>query len=559
MADVPTESLVEIKPEVVFLYEILQELTRQQIRIPRFQRAFVWRPDQMTDLLDSINKQYPIGSLLVWETDEDIATLDRLGPFDAVGGTRGPVGYLLDGHQRLMTLAGALLTGTDSLVRREGVDNGQWEMYWNVHKRKFQHKTPADADDVLFPMTSLLDTLKFFESVETLRTATGSEGRAAVSEISALARTFQSYRIPVIRMKQTGLSEAVEIFTRLNSKGQSMTADQMVSALTFRQQSREITFDLATEIDRMVETLGERRFGDIDRNTLLRAILANLDENIYKTDWTRLTQDRRDTLQDRLREAVDRTNESLERALAFLAELGVTTSRLLPYGLQLIVLSAFFDRRPNPSSAQRAVLARWFWVSSFSAWFGGANPSRIAALIKEFRDGLAVNDAATGLSTFDLEAEALPYPLNFDMRSARARTLLLVMLSAHPEEDGEDFTEFAVDQLSVKGPSAVGNVFWSPPSQVRGNPANRVFRPPSFLRGALADWILDRADRDDWPALTACGIVPEAVEAVRRDDPVRFIQLRQAELIALELGFQQAQGVTPSRFAPQVAPVDTDE
>src|SRR5690606_18457423 len=122
--------------------------------------------------------------------------------------------------------------------------------------------------------------------------------------------------------------------------------------------------------------------------------------------------DRRETLQVRLGEAVERTSASLERALEFLRRLGVTTSRLLPYGLQLILLSAFFDRCPEPTAAQSSVLARWFWVSSFSAWFGGANPSRITALIREFREQLAENDDAVDLLTFDLQAEALAYPLN---------------------------------------------------------------------------------------------------------------------------------------------------
>jgi hypothetical protein len=63
----------------------------------------------MTDLLDSVYNQYPIGSLLVWETDESIATLDRLGPFVFPREAERPVGYLLDGHQRLATLAGALV------------------------------------------------------------------------------------------------------------------------------------------------------------------------------------------------------------------------------------------------------------------------------------------------------------------------------------------------------------------------------------------------------------------------------------------------------------------
>jgi Protein of unknown function DUF262 len=558
MADEADLGVVELKPEVVFLYEILQELTRGQVQIPRFQRAFVWRPDQMTELLDSINKQYPIGSLLVWETDEEIATLDRLGPFLPSTRRRTSVGYLLDGHQRLLTLAGALLPSSDTLTREAGVENGKWEMFWNVRRARFQHRSAADARELLFPMTSLLDTMNFFESVELIRNEMGDDARRHINEISALARTFQSYRVPVIRIKQTGLSEAVEIFARLNSKGQSMTADQMVSALTFRQVDEGITFDLAFEIDKMVESLGERQFGDIDRATILRAILANIDENIYKTDWTKLAKDRREDLQVRLQDAVARTDISLGLALDFLDGLGVTTSRLLPYGLQLVLLSAFFDRQNLPSTEQSAVLARWFWVSSFSAWFGGANPSRIGALIREFREDLVGDMTASELTNFDLEAEALPFPLNFDMRSARTRTLLLVMLSSEPSEAGVPFTRYATEQLAAKGPSAVGHVYWSPPRDARGNPANRLFRAPSAPSGALANWIVDRVNDGDQDALESSAVDATAAKAVVDDEAMTFVRQRQARLIELETEFQSARGVTPSRLVAADAPVDTD-
>lgn len=552
------DPLVEVRPEVVFLYEILSELSQQRIRIPRFQREFVWRREQMTELLDSINKQYPVGSLLVWETSQEISTLDRMGPFVATGENAGTVGYLLDGHQRLMTLAAALLPGSASLERLPDVGGGKWEMYWNVKRHRFQHKTAADAREHLFPLTSLLDTMRFFEEISSFRERLGSEAAAYVNEISTIARTFQAYRIPVIRMRQTGLSEAVEIFARLNSRGQSMSADQMVSALTYRQGKMSAEFDLATEIDRLAEVMGSTGFGEVDRGTLLQAILANAGQNIYKTDWTRLATERKDVLQGRLAEAVERTTDSMTRAIDFLVSIGVRTTRLLPYGLQLVLLSSFFDRQPNPTVMQSDVLSRWFWVSSFSAWFGGANPSRISALIDEFRDDLAETPHASELKSFDLTSTALPFPSNFDMRSARTRTLLLVMLAATPEEDGTDYVEFAINALASRGPSAVGHVFWSLPENYRGSPANRMFRAPSASRGSLASWILQKAEARDWSALESSCVPRGALEGIRNGDVAGFVEERQAALVRLETIFQKAHGVTPGSGVPSEAPIDTE-
>jgi uncharacterized protein with ParB-like and HNH nuclease domain len=60
----------------------------------------------MLDLLDSINRQYPIGSLLAWETDAEIQSLPTIGPITVSFTDTANAVYLLDGHQRLSTIAG---------------------------------------------------------------------------------------------------------------------------------------------------------------------------------------------------------------------------------------------------------------------------------------------------------------------------------------------------------------------------------------------------------------------------------------------------------------------
>ena len=61
--------------------EVLDLVPRGQIRIPAFQRGFVWDPDMVAFLMDSIYKGYPFGSLLLWRTREQLAHERQLGPF----------------------------------------------------------------------------------------------------------------------------------------------------------------------------------------------------------------------------------------------------------------------------------------------------------------------------------------------------------------------------------------------------------------------------------------------------------------------------------------------
>jgi hypothetical protein len=362
----------------------------------------------------------------------------------------------------------------------------------------------------------------------------------------------------VIRIRQTGISEAVEIFARLNSKGQPMTPDQMVSALMFRQAGTDgAIFDLATEIDDMLERLAERNFGEVDRTIILRAILANLGEDVYKTDWTRMAAKRRNELLSLLQEGVQRTSRSLLRATQWLFDHGVHTGRLLPYGLQLVLLSAFFDACESPTDAQQDLLRRWFWVSSFSGWFGGANPSRVNGLIDEFRRSFASASNPERFESFDVGRQALPYPASFDMRSARTRALLLALLSRLRKHDQRAY-EHAWRSITESGPTAVRKVFWNVPSESVRDPANRLLLPPDAADGALRSWVVTKAEAEDFVELDAYGIDRASANAAVGGLAGEFVSRRRDALVALEREFQLAVGVTVSDNKRAEAPIDTD-
>lgn len=173
-----------------------------------------------------------------------------------------------------------------------------------------------------------------------------------IGRVQRLAQIFQSYKIPVIRIKNTDLDQAVEIFARLNSRGQRMSADQIVSALVYAESGDKI-FDLSRHIDDLHRDLLTSDFGDVDRTTVLRLLLACLDEDVYRTDWTKISRDKRPDVAARLATEGSTIREALVRAVAFLRDCGVYHERLLPYAMQLVVLTGFFYHCPSPTEAQR--------------------------------------------------------------------------------------------------------------------------------------------------------------------------------------------------------------
>src|SRR5579884_323227 len=87
------------------LAEILHQIDTGTIALPEFQRGYVWNRDQVRGLMRSVYREYPIGSLLIWETG-DVAA--RGFAVRGGGSAGGPKQLLLDGQQRITTLYGVI-------------------------------------------------------------------------------------------------------------------------------------------------------------------------------------------------------------------------------------------------------------------------------------------------------------------------------------------------------------------------------------------------------------------------------------------------------------------
>ena len=80
--------------------------------LPNIQRPFVWSEDQIAKLFDSIMREYPISTLLIWRTKVDVKHRkfindwrDTLKVSDAyVMDNTDAKGMVLDGQQRLQSL-----------------------------------------------------------------------------------------------------------------------------------------------------------------------------------------------------------------------------------------------------------------------------------------------------------------------------------------------------------------------------------------------------------------------------------------------------------------------
>ncbi len=94
--------------------ELVGMIERGELRLPEMQRRYVWRSTRVRDLLDSLYRGYPSGTILLWQTDEavpqqEFAVAQQGNPYHS---TR----LLLDGQQRLTSLS-AVIRGISVSVR----------------------------------------------------------------------------------------------------------------------------------------------------------------------------------------------------------------------------------------------------------------------------------------------------------------------------------------------------------------------------------------------------------------------------------------------------------
>ncbi|MEU2876072.1 DUF262 domain-containing protein [Streptomyces sp. NPDC007070] len=536
----------------MLLEQVLGEIAAGRLRVPRFQRPFVWRPDQMLNLFDSIERGYPIGSLLVWETSRRIPSLDRVADIPIPPPPQdGTASYLLDGHQRLSTLFGNLLK-RPQVASPDSQKEWMWHIYRVLSNRedraeRFRHwKREESPPPNYLPMRSVLRTMDFLAYSRKLASSVESEAlEPLLDEAEELAHRIKSYQLAVVRLKGGDLRHAVEVFSRLNSSGQSMSPDQMVSALAYQAEGDS----LAERIDAIREGLGPLGFGQVTSITVFRSILAvSGEEDVLDARWDVLANRVRGQLAD----AVEKTEKAIRRAVVFLNEcVPVPMARLVPYQIQIVLLTAFFHHNPSPSDEKIEELVRWFWGTSWSGFFAGANSTQVKNSLQQ------MEAFAQDRSHLPWQPQAArPFPDRFDMRSARVRAFILWELKhfdARLSESGSPVDPVAA--LSVSDTTAYQHVVLG--TAKASHPANRLIFPTEAgvsVRRAL----LNLEPAIAFEVAASHGIPDSALQCLREGDGKGFITERARFLEHSERQFMEAMRIeTPVDHSGE-ADIDTE-
>jgi uncharacterized protein with ParB-like and HNH nuclease domain len=98
------------EPQSFLITDLINDVKRGYIKIPQFQRDFIWSKAKAASLMDSILKSYPIGTIILWKTKETLRSVRNLGGVNLPETPPGDfIQYFLDGQQRLTSIFATLI------------------------------------------------------------------------------------------------------------------------------------------------------------------------------------------------------------------------------------------------------------------------------------------------------------------------------------------------------------------------------------------------------------------------------------------------------------------
>lgn len=405
------------KPEIMRLEELALLVKAGDIKLPRFQRPFVWKEADMLKLLDSIYKGYPIGSILIWNSSAKLTSERSISGLEVNTSDNAffPTNYLLDGQQRLTTLCGALFWN--------GIDTGSiWNIHFDLNEEVFVH--PKELNLVnLFPLNKLINTSDFIRQCMKFEHHPKRDQYFSVAE--RLLKSIKDYKIAVVKIGDMTIEEVAPIFERINSTGRKLTIVDLMMAATWSD-----GFDLTTEIQKIRNGCHEIGFDDIGDPVILRSIAASAELGINKDDIQKL----RTKNASELAIAAQTAKNSIIRALKFLQEeAGIKDYSYVPYGFQLTYISEYFRIIPTPTIENIKHLSQWFWYTSATRYFAASSNtgqvSKDLALIRSF----ALGKRARLFDEEEIDISRLLFD-RFNLRNATSTTFAALLNYLSPTE-----------------------------------------------------------------------------------------------------------------------------
>ncbi len=356
---------------------LVNRIAAGEVKIPPLQRPFVWKVDQVIDLLESIYNDYPIGSILWWETSDKLPSERDIAGFKLPQRPDShPFYYVLDGQQRLSSLYGVFCNERTIGESEEEykVDPMIFDIFFDCDQKRFVHVTNKQEGVNYFELKGLFDPPQFAKA---LVAATDPIKRV----ITDLYDKFTNYEIPIVVTKKRELEEVGIIFERVNNTGTKLDLFDLMVALTWT-----TDFHLQNEFKEIYTILKKKNFDGIKKKVLLQCLSVILKESCKTKVITSLKG-------GDIRDNIETLKESLKKTIDFLStELKIGSREVLPHAHQVVPLCYLFAKLTTPNVDQIKAIKKWFWKTSFSTRYSAGTDLSVDEDIASFKDLIENNN-----------------------------------------------------------------------------------------------------------------------------------------------------------------------
>lgn len=410
----------EITQDSPKINNLVKRIEFGEVKIPPLQRPFVWKIEQVIDLLESVYKDYPIGSILLWETSDKLPSERNIAGFKLPERPKShPFYYVLDGQQRLSSLYGVFCidrTIDPDIEKEYKVDTDIFNILFDLVEKKFIHKSQKEDGRNYFDLKSLFNISAYSNA---LIKASPSEK----DTIQDLYEKFTNYEIPIIITKKRELEEVGIIFERVNNTGTKLDLFDLMVALTWTKE-----FHLQNEFKKIHAVLEKKNFKGIKNKIILQCLSSIIKESSGVKVITSLKgQDIRDNIKN--------LKESLKKAVDYLStELSVKSRQLLPHAHQIVPLCYVFSKINTPTVKQKKIINQWFWATSFSERFTESTDRHIDEDVTEFKK-LVEEGSDNAFKSFEyaVSSEQL-LETKFLRSNAYSRAFVVLLANQQPKD-----------------------------------------------------------------------------------------------------------------------------
>lgn len=208
--------------------DLMERIRLQEIVLPEFQREYVWDVEQARQLLRSLYRAYPTGSLLFWDTTAPPATKHAAETPQFTGSQQ----VILDGQQRLTALYLLTQGKLPPYYGAPEVAHDPRGMFFDLLTGSFHVEQTSTAPSRVPVPECFAGDPNTFAIAQTI--TQGQQGDAfngiiaqCVDHLSRL-RGILDYDYPTQAVPPSAtLDEAIDVFDRVNSMGTKLTAAEL--------------------------------------------------------------------------------------------------------------------------------------------------------------------------------------------------------------------------------------------------------------------------------------------------------------------------------------------